>query len=499
MSSLLGNPASRFGDNVIGHVLPRIPASHNHNGALTISNVNDLSNLTASRVHEGSPVTTNTFSSLQVAKVSVTPNARVSSVLINQDSVQPKAKKRKLSDYYQSSLRRRQCRTNQARYRNRQREYQANLEQNVIHLHEEVANLKRKYRDLSSRERISHSPWSIVAEVFHLVENSFRSPWRTVNAEEMKYHRETQQILAVLERSFAHDAAFGDLCGFGSLIEQLQCFSQYFADPQLKLLQIESVTPGVMAARAKLGVTVSKLSLKKIFVVDDCTPWHNHLLGQRLELNCTMNFLFDGESSRVVRLECNIDLMVALLRSLKSLNDVSDVLKRALVTPECIISRSQTSKYVSIPVGHNQTSASKSTINSPAVPSSSKKEAHKRDRPDYYTPSARSQHCRKSQTRYRVRQQERQLMLTQSCKRLDLSSRGRCKQSPWRVVTEVFRLLQSSFQSSWRFANVEEMNNHKETQENLAILKRSFVRNFVMGNRQGVRMKINQLRLYSVV
>ncbi|POM81817.1 Bzip transcription factor [Phytophthora palmivora] len=41
------------------------------------------------------------------------------------------------------------------------------------------------------------------------------------------------------------------------------------------------------------------------------------------------------------------------------------------------------------------------------------------------------------------------------CKRLDLSSRGRCKQSPWRVVTEVFRLLQSSFQSPQSF---EEMN-----------------------------------------
>ncbi|KAL4086020.1 bZIP transcription factor 1 [Phytophthora ramorum] len=111
------------------------------------------------------------------------------------------------------SRRREQCRANQARYRDKQRNAQLQLEKSVELLHAELDALKRRYRDLLSRERSNQSPWSIVAEVFRLLESSFRFPWRTTNAQEMSHHQNTRQILAVLERSFAHDAAMGKLSG----------------------------------------------------------------------------------------------------------------------------------------------------------------------------------------------------------------------------------------------------------------------------------------------
>ncbi|ETP23623.1 hypothetical protein, variant [Phytophthora nicotianae CJ01A1] len=161
--------------------------------------------------------------------------------------------------------RREQCRANQARYRDKQRNAQLQLERSVEQLHKELETLKRRYRDLASRERSNQSPWSVVAEVFRLLETSFRSPWRMSSTQEMKNHSETRQILAILERSFAHDAAMGELQGVDTLMEQLLLFSQFFGKPHLKLQRIESVAFGVMAARAKLSLTVTEFTLRHAF------------------------------------------------------------------------------------------------------------------------------------------------------------------------------------------------------------------------------------------
>ncbi|KAG2785732.1 hypothetical protein PC129_g13407 [Phytophthora cactorum] len=237
--------------------------------------------------------------------------------------------------------RREQCRANQARYRDKQKNAQLQLEQRVEQLHKELDTLKRRYRDLNSRERSNQSPWSTVVEVFRLLETSFRSPWRVASTQEMKNHAEMRQILAILERSFAHDAAMGELRGVEALIEQLLLFSQYSGTPLLKLQRIESVAPGVMAARAKLSMTVTELTLRHAFphlekpASDDRGGGrgllYQRLLGQRVECNCSLTFLFDEDSDRVVRLETSIDLTTALLELFCSLKDVAKVLEHARI------------------------------------------------------------------------------------------------------------------------------------------------------------------------
>ncbi|ETI53679.1 hypothetical protein F443_03420, partial [Phytophthora nicotianae P1569] len=71
--------------------------------------------------------------------------------------------------------------------------------------------------------------------------------------------------------------------------------------------------------------------------VDDHGLLSQRLLGQRLECDCSLAFLFDGDSARVVRLEINIDLTTPLLQALGSLKDVSKVLEHARVSSECVI------------------------------------------------------------------------------------------------------------------------------------------------------------------
>jgi len=244
--------------------------------------------------------------------------------------------------------RREQCRANQARYRDKQRNAQLQLEHSVQQLHKELETLKGRFRDLSSRKRSNQSPWSIVAEVFRLLESSFCSPWRMARVQEMKNHVETRQILAVLERCFAHDAAMGGLVGVDRLMEQLRLYSLHFGSPSLQLQRIESVAPSVMSARSKLSVTLTEFTLRHAFPHVEAPSAENHaegggkmlyqrLLGQRLECNCSLNFLFDEDSDRVVRLETSIDWTTPLLRLLGDFKDVVVVLEHAPIMSECVV------------------------------------------------------------------------------------------------------------------------------------------------------------------
>ncbi|GMF29239.1 unnamed protein product [Phytophthora fragariaefolia] len=253
--------------------------------------------------------------------------------------------KRKRGDdttYGKKSRRREQCRANQTRYRNKQHNALVQLENDVEQLRQEVKSLKHRYKDLSSRERSSHSPWSIVAEVFHLLESSFRSPWRMASAREMMINPETQRTLAVLERSFALDAAMGDLRGVKALLDQLQLYLQCFGGSQLRLKRIETMSVGVMAARAEMSVALTESTLKHVFPrlgerhgVDDGP--YKQLLGQQFECDCSMIFHFDEVRERVVRLETIVDTMKPLFRLVGNPENVLDIVENAPISHECTI------------------------------------------------------------------------------------------------------------------------------------------------------------------
>uniref|UniRef100_A0AAV1T517 Bzip transcription factor n=1 Tax=Peronospora matthiolae TaxID=2874970 RepID=A0AAV1T517_9STRA len=244
--------------------------------------------------------------------------------------------------------RREQCRANQARYRDKQRHAQLMLEKSVGQLKNELVTLKRQVRDMSSRKRSHQSPWSITTEVFRLIEASFCSPWRMTSTREMKRYTETRHIIAVLEQPFAHDVAMGDLQGLDELLEQLRLYSHNFGTPSLQLQRIEAVTPIVMAAQATLSVTITKLTLRHVFphlvdvsgqdrVQGDRNRLYQRLLDQRLDCSCSVTFLFDEDSDRVVRFSTSIEFIPALLRLLGDLRDVSDVLQHAKISFESVV------------------------------------------------------------------------------------------------------------------------------------------------------------------
>ncbi|EGZ06345.1 hypothetical protein PHYSODRAFT_531555 [Phytophthora sojae] len=241
------------------------------------------------------------------------------------------------------AIRREQCRANQARYRNKQLNRKRQLQRENQLLEEEIQGLKLRKRSIRFERKTNQSPWTIVGEVFRLLEDGFRSPWRLASTEETMKHADTRQSLAFLEKAFVHDVAMGDLRGINALMDQWRRYSLYFEEPHLELNRVEVLVKGVVSATATLSVTITDFTLRCVLPeLATCKgrkalQLNRTLLGKRLSCDCSMRFLFDEASCRVVRIEPKIDLVTPLLRILGNIKDVSAVCKYALLTSECVV------------------------------------------------------------------------------------------------------------------------------------------------------------------
>ncbi|OWZ00846.1 Bzip transcription factor [Phytophthora megakarya] len=106
------------------------------------------------------------------------------------------------------------------------------------------------------------------------------------------------------------------------------------------------MVPGVMTATAQFNATVSRFTLWCVFPLhpknypatsDHSFALKKRLIGEQLHCSCLINFLLDEETSRIVRVEINIDWVSALYNVLGNMQDVLRVLGTASVTNERII------------------------------------------------------------------------------------------------------------------------------------------------------------------
>ncbi|KAL3657508.1 hypothetical protein V7S43_017646 [Phytophthora oleae] len=323
---------ANLSDRVIGHVLP-----HGRGTRQSLSGAGGLSSFddTLPRFHANQTSISQTTKTMPASTTSL----KASLKRLKDDLKKVEIKK---------AIRREQCRANQARYRDRQRAHQRTMQQSVQQLHEEVQSLKLKRQRLRFEERVNRSPWSIVSDVFRLIETSFRSPWQVTNADEMMRNTEVRPILATLQKSFAHDVGMGDLNGVDALLEQVRRYALYFSDPKMHLERVEELVPGVVMATAQFTATVSEFTLRCVFphleaprpgddVEDEYQALREKVLGQSLHCSCKMTFMIDEESGRVARLETSLDWMGPLVQVLGNVNDLSSLHNQALITQDCVI------------------------------------------------------------------------------------------------------------------------------------------------------------------
>lgn len=235
--------------------------------------------------------------------------------------------------------RREQCRANQARYRNKQRDHAVVLAERVEQLRAEVQLLEQQSREhLGGSEAVM---W-VVTEYFRLFRHGLAAE---ASSSAGRTPTSRQQQLAFLESSMAPELRLGwDVCGVGALVEQWRRYSQYHDDPVLELLgarQVENVAlnssvGSMVHATASLSVTFTRETIVHVFphlssgTTAAATRIAKTLVGARVTYPWSVVFEFD-EHCAVQRLTSSADFVAPLMSVLRSAEDVSVVLEGALV------------------------------------------------------------------------------------------------------------------------------------------------------------------------
>ncbi|KAG7392397.1 hypothetical protein PHYPSEUDO_000805 [Phytophthora pseudosyringae] len=265
----------------------------------------------------------------------------------------PKIKRKRIR--IKTARRREQCRTNQARYRQKQMESVKTLEVTVEHLQREIPMLEMQHSRLLSNA--NPSAWFIIVEYFHLFRNGVQDPDQAPHGPEAWLQKsEADQQLVFLQSSMAADVMLGEQRGVDALVEQWKRHTSYFDDLQFQLEHMARISEDFISATAFLNVTLSESTLQHVFPwllaaeegggrrtsaqeEDKAAILRSKLLGQRLFLPCRLCFEWDGVAKRIVRMENTVDVLPSLMQVLGSLEDAAFVLEHALIAQDGTIGR----------------------------------------------------------------------------------------------------------------------------------------------------------------
>ncbi|CAI5737203.1 unnamed protein product [Peronospora destructor] len=146
---------------------------------------------------------------------------------------------------------REQCRTNQARYRQKQREYVSKLEVTIAQLREEIPMLEVQRRRFcyNSRQRV----WDVVVEYFQLFRHGVQGDafeQELTHASDFLLASEAQQQVMFLQSTMASNIKFGNARGVAVLMTYWRQMSEYHEDLHFKLTHMEKVLESIVIATA---------------------------------------------------------------------------------------------------------------------------------------------------------------------------------------------------------------------------------------------------------
>lgn len=275
--------------------------------------------------------------------------------------------------------RREQCRTNQQRYRNKQKFAVLRLEADVLRLrqavrwHEFARNVMGVGVDPFSTTAVKVVKEYFAMFRFGLSGASLTLPIRPHIVEELRpghsaiskananasvlmpsgaddqVVRSVLPQLAFLKAVFADEVEASGLNGLDAFVELLWRYSCYFSNPRLELEHVQvrpqaetaaSHDTAFVLATARLSFAVTPVTMAHVFPNVDEDEWiKSRLLGKRMDAACEVSFEFEKRASQylVTRTNMKFDLMAVLRTALGRLDVVAAVLERALITPEGVI------------------------------------------------------------------------------------------------------------------------------------------------------------------
>ncbi|RLN86741.1 hypothetical protein BBJ28_00003475 [Nothophytophthora sp. Chile5] len=211
------------------------------------------------------------------------------------------------------------------------RAYVSELETSVARLLHEIPLLEAQRHRLrfDSQQRAQE----VVSEYFQHFRHGIREAGdsqRSASVNQMLQVSGTPQQLMFL-RSTMPDVT-------KALMEEWRRVSAQYKDLHFQLEHMEKTSNCLIAATARLSVTITTTTLEQVFphlveseAVEDLTL-AVRLLGSRLAYPCLVLFEWDEATNLIVRLETDVDWVTPLLQLLGSLKDVVHVLKSRVPT-----------------------------------------------------------------------------------------------------------------------------------------------------------------------
>uniref|UniRef100_K3X529 BZIP domain-containing protein n=1 Tax=Globisporangium ultimum (strain ATCC 200006 / CBS 805.95 / DAOM BR144) TaxID=431595 RepID=K3X529_GLOUD len=250
-------------------------------------------------------------------------------------SVNVKKKKKRIR--IKTDRRREQCRTNQERYRKKQRSEGVELEEHVTNLREQVRVLEQQRVGLQQGFDSSAIPYDVVLDFFRQFRHGLygqEQVSQTLSAISRKHQ------LEFLHSVFRSNLEFGDFRGIDALVEQWRRYSTFHQDLTLELtntVSFESVSLSnnqthTICATGELALTITRATIQHVF--PHLEPTHarivKKLIGKRVTYNGVFEFEFDADH-KVQRLDVSLDLVASLLGLLHNVRDVATVLEHARI------------------------------------------------------------------------------------------------------------------------------------------------------------------------
>ncbi|KAK1931311.1 hypothetical protein P3T76_013067 [Phytophthora citrophthora] len=270
----------------------------------------------------------NQFLSEQVISRVVQRKKRYSDISSNviQESKRVRSKIRRTPDVVETTnleellklsqiLERERRRVNQARYRKKQND-------RILTLEKETEKLKQYLEKLTERKRVAISGfqpsariWDVALEYVRLFGNPSCSTKKFISS------------------TMSSDVTFNSEHGIESILWSWRCLSQWFQDLKMELESVTKMNPETLVASTTTSFTMTKDTLSRVFPnLANNSALASKLLGQRVAMKGRTLLQWDDAADQVTRVNSGSDLLSPMLHLLTSLENVSVVFDRALVT-----------------------------------------------------------------------------------------------------------------------------------------------------------------------
>ncbi|KAL3657587.1 hypothetical protein V7S43_017554 [Phytophthora oleae] len=219
-------------------------------------------------------------------------------------------------------------RVRQIRYRQKQQDHMAVLEEGNRELQQEIRQLEKRRGAISAAVPTEKTLWNVAVEYFRVFRYGFRASDLTESKSSVQ--------LDFLRSSMAPDVLYNAGRGVEAILKNWTYFSLWFKDVEVQLEGLKKNGQESLIARTTTTFLITEKTVASVFP-HLCGPdadgrLASKLLGQRIVLQGSTRFDWDSGYGRVTSVISESDMLTPMLHVLGSLEDVSKVFEKSLIS-----------------------------------------------------------------------------------------------------------------------------------------------------------------------